>query len=494
VDASLTVGRRFRRIVSEYPDRVALFADDTQLTYDDLGLLTSTFARLFRDALNLSPGQVLLAWLNNCPEFVAGFLASAETGAIFVPLNINWRPPELRWLLSRLPIAGVLTKQALRAPWDELSDLVAPDRVLCIDDQTIQAGCRPASRESLTAELEAGAQPDQPVAYLCTSGSTGMPKIVPRTHRNLLEHVAAIGCALDLTPGLRFLSVVPFYHGNGLDNGLLLALFSGATVFLQPQFTVARFVKALADHHIQMLPGSPAIFEILARSELDADCFSSLRICTSSGGPLAEQISETIQQRLRFIIRHVYGSSETGVIAVAPPQGGPRLIPVSNVVVKILDSSGRSLPRGAEGEVAVKGPAVAAGYIDDHEATARFFRDGYYCTGDIGRIDSAGYLQLLGRIRPLINLSGTKVDPVEVENAILALPAVNTCKVFAQSGQHHNQVLKAVIAVREGSALNRLEVVAHCRQFLAEYKIPRIMEFVSQLSEDLTGKGSRAMR
>jgi long-chain acyl-CoA synthetase len=490
VDSQDTVGGRFRKIVSEYPDSVALIDGKTQHTYVDLASLTSAFARFFRDTLNLSPGQILLAWLNNCPEFVASFLAAAETGAIFVPLNINWRPPELRWFLDRLPVAGVVTKQALRAPWDALSDHITPARVVSIDDRRVHAGLQPTSSMGLSTDITASVQPDQPVAYLCTSGSMGVPKIVPRTHRNLVEGAAATGRALTLTPGLRFLSVVPFYHGNGLDNALVLPLLSGATALLQSEFTIPRFVKAFAEHRVQVLPGSPAIFEILARFEIDADCFSTLRICTSAGGPIAEQITETIQQRLCFTIRQAYGSSETGIVAIAPPQGGPRLIPVPDMVLQILDSSGRSLPSGAEGEIAVKGPVVASGYVGAHEATAEFFVDGYYRTGDLGCLDSEGDLQLFGRIRPLINLSGTKVDPVEVENALLALPAVNTCRVFAERGPHHNQILKAVIAVSDGATLNRIEVVAHCRQLLAEYKIPRILEFVSVLPTDLTGKRS----
>jgi long-chain acyl-CoA synthetase len=193
---------------------------------------------------------------------------------------------------------------------------------------------------------------------------------------------------------------------------------------------------------------------------------------------------------LNFTIRQAFGSSETGVVAIAPPNGGPLLIPVPDTVLRVIDSSARSLARGAQGEIAVNSPVVATGYVGDDDATARFFVDGYFHTGDLGCLDSSGNLKLSGRIRPVINLSGTKVDPVEVENAILTLPGVYAVRVSAERGPQHNQILKAVIAVREGATLNRVELIAHCRRLIAEYKIPRILEFVSALPDDLTGKRS----
>jgi long-chain acyl-CoA synthetase len=281
---------------------------------------------------------------------------------------------------------------------------------------------------------------------------------------------------------------VPFYHANGLDNSLSLPLLSGATSVLQPDFVPSRFVEVLARHQVDVLIGSPAIFELLARYDVDPSCLSGLRICASSGGPIAAETAKAVRRRFGVTIRQVYGSSETGVIAIDPPEGGPPAIPVPTASLKILDESGAPLPADEPGEIAVKGPTVVGGYIGGSEDAAQAFSGGYYRTGDRGQLDSGGRLTLLGRLRPMINLSGTKVDPVEIEHALLALPGVSGCRVSAEPGPRHNQIMRAVIAVQEGAHLGRADVIAHLRNLLAEYKIPRIVEFVPARPEDLTGK------
>lgn len=483
-----TVPGQFRKVVSEHPDCPALIEEETQYSYRDLAAMVSAYAGLFGERLGLSPGQVLIAWLNNGPEFVASFLAAAEIGAVLFPLNIHWRPAELCWFLDRLPVAGVATKLALRDPWDALADRISPASVVAVDDPSIRSRLLPASRTASLSPNTPRISPDRPVVYLSSSGSTGVPKIVPRSHRNTVEGVAGTAHALGITAGLRFLSAVPFYHGNGLDNSLSLPLFTGGTAVLQSHFVPSRFAAALTVRRIQVLVGSPAIFELLVRSEVDAACLAALRICASSGGPIASQTAAAIQQRFGVVVRQVYGSSETGVIAVDPPAGGPPSVPLPTVSLRILDAAGRCLPTAEPGEIAVNSPAMVSGYVGQPEMTATVFRDGYFHTGDLGRLDSARRLTLLGRIRPVINISGTNVDPAEIEKVLMALPAVSACRVLPAQGPHHNQVIKAVIAVRENASLGRADVIGHCRHSLAEYKIPRIVELVTALPPDMIGK------
>jgi long-chain acyl-CoA synthetase len=487
MDAPCTINERFRQVVSAHADQVALIEGIRQLTYRDLDSLSNSHAVLLRARLNLAPGQILLAWLNNCTEFIASYLAAMKCGAAFFPLNTNWRAAELNWVLNRrLPVAGLVTKKVLHAPWDVFSSCFSPREMIACDDpdeiSLLQPspGTMPVHCPPLSA--------DRPAVYFTSSGSTGVPKLVARSHRNTVAGAADTASALGIEAGLRFLSVVPFYHANGFDNSLSLPLLSGATAVLQPQFTVPRFHEALAEYGIQVLVGSPGVFELVVRSEANPASFQTVQICASSGGPIAKDVIEAIRQRYAINIRQVYGSSETGVIAVDPPEGGPPLIPVPDALVEIFNSEGRPLPAGAEGEIAVKGPMIVSGYVGDPESTARIFTGGYYRTGDLGVLDAAGRLTLLGRLRPMINLSGTKVDPVEVEKAILNLDGVNTCRVLAEAGPQHNQILKAVIAVRTGKSLSRADVIEHCRRLLAEYKIPRIITIVPALPEDGTGK------
>lgn len=479
---------RFREIASRHPYRPALIVGETHYSYQDLTDLTCAYVTVLRDKLSLDTGQILLAWLDNGPEFVASFLAAASTGAVFFPLNINLRPPELRWFLDRLPVSGVVTRQALRAPWDSLADHVPPERVIAADNPLIRPIPRTSSGLRLPPLSNVQTTSDQPVVYLCSSGSTGVPKIIPRSHSNIITGADATASALGITPGMRFMSVVPFYHGNGFDNSLSLPLFSGATALLLPHFVPSGFIASLIHHRIQVLIASPAIFELLVRFKSDLQCLSTLMVCASSGGPIARKTMEKVRSRCGVTIRQVYGSSETGVMAVEPPGGGPPAIVVPTMDLRVIDQAGLPLPPNVEGEIAVRGPTLAGGYVDNPEMTAAAFSNGYFRTGDRGLLDPCGRLILLGRIRPLINLSGTKVDPLEIENVLLRLQDVVACRVCDCKGPQQERIIKAVISVGKGSTLTRTEVIGHCRQFLAEFKIPRVVEFMRELPADLSGK------
>jgi len=481
----------FKKILAKNPDRTAVIHGETRYTYKELASLVSGYSRLFRDRLNPQPGQVVLAWLDNGPELIAGFLSAAKEGTILFPLNIHWRQPEVRWFLDRLPVAGVVTKTPFLTTWEALTDRISPDRVINLDDPMVSACVmheRPIVVES-DPEIP-DVSPERPVMFFSSSGSTGVPKIVPRSHINIIEGTTCKALALGITPGLRFMSIIPFYHANGFDNSLALPLLSGATAVVEADFVPSRFAETMIKHNIEVLIGSPAIFELLLRFELDPACLSTLRICASSGGPIPADTLEAVKKRFGITVRQIYGSTETNVIAIEPQQGGPSLVPLPNMKIKIIDGAGRPLPPGEKGEITVKGPSVMSGYVDRSPEESGVFRDGYYCTGDRGYIDSSGNLTLSGRIRPLINLSGTKVDPMEVENVIRAMPEVNACRVFSVTGLRHNEIIKAVIALREGSRLSREDVIGACRTRLAEYKIPRIIEFVSSMPSDLTGKSA----
>jgi len=485
---SLTIAGLFHRIASENPGRPALIDGDTRYSYEELASLSSAYARLFVNRLGLKPGQVLVARLDNSPELVAGFLAVAQIGAAVFPMNIHWRRAEVHWFLDRLPVAGVFTKRSLKAGLDVFDDNIAADRVIAADDPEIRAISLKGRGTCDPIKAEPQLVPEQPVVLFSSSGSSGVPKIVPRSDKNLIEGILCEAGVLGIMPGDKFLSIVPFYHGNGFDNSLMLPLLSGATAVLQPDFIPLRFTESMKLNRIDVLIGSPAIFELFLRFGMDADCLSTLRICASSGGLIAAKNVEAIKERFGVTIRQIYGSSETGVMAIDPPEGGPAMIPLPNMNLNILGPLGEPLPPGEAGEIAVMGPSVSREYIGGSGGDSMAFREGYYCTGDSGSLDAEGKLTLLGRIRPIINLSGTKVDPTEVENAIRSMPAISACRVFSIMGSQHKAMMKAVIAVREGEELVRSDIVAHCRTLLAEYKIPRIIDIVPSMPSDLSGK------
>jgi long-chain acyl-CoA synthetase len=292
--------------------------------------------------------------------------------------------------------------------------------------------------------------------------------------------------------GRRFLSVVPFYHSNGFGNCLLMPLLNGAPLVLMRSFTPAGLVDSVSRYQVQVLIASPFILSLLVDHGAGRDHFSPVDLCVSSGAPLTRDLAALVEARLGMRVRQLYGSTETGTVAIElgddPEAEGSVGRPLDGIEVRILDSDDRELPAGGTGEIAVRSDAVMPGYLDDPAENARRFRNGFFLTGDLGRLDPAGNLIIAGRKRRWINVAGVKVDPVEIEQVLRMLPPVAECHVDGVPGPRQSEMIKAVIALHPGKCLARAQVIEHCRTHLAEYKIPRVIEFTEGLRTDIAGK------
>ena len=282
---------------------------------------------------------------------------------------------------------------------------------------------------------------NSPALYLATSGSTGTPRIVPRSHRNLLAGARNVARALAIDPGRRFLSVVPFYHSSGFHNSLILPLLNGACLILVRHFTPAACARLVAAESADVLIGSPFLYRML----LDhAQYLPTLKLCVSAGARMPLTLALAWQERFGTRVRQLYGSTETSVISIdrsaEPPPSGTVGTPIDEVEIRILN----------EGEVAVRSPMVMSGYVADPEWNLRVFEDGFFRTGDLGCLDSDGRLRLLGRTRRMINMAGVKVDPAEIEQAVESLEGVVECHVDAGSGDPGSEMIRARIELREG--------------------------------------------
>jgi len=289
---------------------------------------------------------------------------------------------------------------------------------------------------------------------------------------------------------------VPFYHSGGFINCLLMPLLSGATVVILQSFTPAAAEAALARERVQIMFGSPFIYSMLLESNASRASFASVQRAISGGAPMAQETVRRLEQQLGLRVRQIYGASEAGIIAFQPLdtpfQPGIAGRPVASAVVHILDERGERLGPGCAGEVAVGGPSVAAGYLDEPDLNRQLFRDGFFHTGDLGRLDDSGNLILCGRSKTVLNLGGVKVDPAEIEHALMELLAVRDCVVKGVADSRQGEIVAATIVVRPGCELSRQAVVAHCRLRLAEFKIPRRIEFVDSIAVDVTGKRPKA--
>jgi long-chain acyl-CoA synthetase len=485
------ISERFRDTAHQYRDRLAIIDEGQEITYGQLLERSGAMRRWLQENLSPKPGEVIAASLSNTWQFVAAFFAVSELGGVFMPCNPHWRAEELRWFAGRLGFRGVITEPQFRAEWDRLDDVMRPESVLTVD----RAACRSEPDPALNPLPLLRRSEDDPAVYLPTSGSTGVPRVVPRTHRNLEAVARNVARALGIGPGRRFLSVIPFFHANGFHNCMLMPLINGATLVLMKQFSPAACAELVHRERVDVLIGSPVLFTHLADSGVDPGLLSTLRQCFSAAARMPAGVHERWRDRFGVRVRQWYGMSETSVISIdladeEPPNGTGMFVgaPMPGVEVRSLAPDGRDLGPGVGGELAVRSETVMPGYVGDPELNQHVFHDGFFRTGDLGYLDSLGNVYLTGRMRRVVNMGGVKVDPVEVERAVETITGVTECHVDTVPNGRDGEVIRARIVVRQGHRITRRDVIEQCRQRLAEYKLPRIIEFVESLHTTIAGK------
>jgi len=476
--------------VAAHPERTALLSRDRALSYRELGDEVDRLARGLAALGVGSGGRVALA-LPNCPEFVVGFLAIATLGGIVVPLSTHYQKQEVARYLADLEVGAILVGADLAPLYRE----VAPRREMpLVVVGGHDAGAGSLSFDAIGGKAEAsGARrrvdPGWPVMLQFSSGSTGRSKRVARTQRNLAHEAEILSATAGLGPEDRILCVVPLFHTYGLGNCLLAPLRVGASTVILEKFHRQEVLEALAREAVTVFPAVPFMLGILADSASPKGLdLSSLRLCMSAGAPLPRAIFERFRAKYGVTIRQQYGSTETGCVAInlspdpEPESVGP---PIREVELRILGVEG-SAEAPATGEVAVKSPAMADAYFENEALSRERFRDGYLLTGDLGWRDARGHLHLSGRSKIFINTATHKVDPSEVEELIRTHEKVAEVVVLGVPGSYGAELVKAVVVSK--GACQESEILDHCKGKLAEYKIPRIVEFRDELPKSPLGK------
>lgn len=440
------------------------------------------------DRAGVRPGARVGLLCPNQAEFAAGFFAVARAGAAVVPLNPALLEPEMASILRD---AGVSVALAI-GPWRERAAralALASGEAPGVSVVPLEEAAGPAPRR---APAPAATHADAPVLVLYSSGSTGHPKRVERTHRHLLWERERLATALALSRQDRLLGAAPFSHVNGLMRSMVLALLSGATLVPVPEFERRAVGRLIEQHSITGFVGVPFMFATLAETRWPQPVnLSSLRYCFSASAPLRPEASRRFHERYGVAVRQLYGTTETGTISLhlgpALPESADCVgTPLPGIEIRILDDGGRTLPPGEAGQIAIRSPAAAAGYPDRAAESAAAFRDGFFCPGDVGRLDAEGRVYLLGRTSLFINRGGFKVNPLEVEEVLERHPGVREAAVVGEATELGDERIRAVIVARQSCTVE--EIVKFCRDRMAPFKVPSVVEFRDDLPRSAAGK------
>lgn len=483
-----TLSGLFLSAAEKFSSRTAVIEDGISVTYEDLVRSARAFASLL-SSRGVVKGDRVAIFLPNSIEFVTAVFGVSLSGAVSVPINSSFKTGEVGFYLEHSGARLLVTGDDLINTAAEASSGRGIEAVSIKGDKASWK----FPGEYSGQPFDSNVRPEDEAIYLYSTGSTGKPKRVARTHYNLSaladNHTETVGW----THKDRVLFTVPISHTYGFGN-FISAVKAGAAVVVSGDFNRNRVLDILVKESITAFPSVPVMLDVLSKTYLASPIdLSSLKLVISAGAPLEERTFYRFHEKFSIYPRQLYGSTETGVISINlcdEDEIGERFNsvgrPVKNVIVKVFDEEGKEAAAGELGEIAVRSPSMTTGYYGLPEETARVFRNGYYFTGDLGRIDEEGYIYITGRRKFLINVGGFKVDPTEVENLLSQHPDITEAAVLGIKDRSGNERVKAVIVA--GRPIEAREVLEYCRDRITEYKIPQIIEFRHELPRSPTGK------
>jgi acyl-CoA synthetase (AMP-forming)/AMP-acid ligase II len=446
-------------------------------------------------ARGFSKGDVFAIYSPNLPEYALAFYGVSAAGGISSTVNPLYTAGELA---SQLDDAGARFLLTVPPFLDKALQATAASGV----EEVFVLGEGEGATPFASLLAVGGAAPDvdtDPASDLAalpySSGTTGLPKGVMLTHRNLVANLCQCEPVLAAGPGERLIAVLPFFHIYGLVVLMGLGLWRGATLVTMPRFDLEGFLGTLQDHRITRAYVAPPIVLALARHPLvDKYDLSSLDSILSGAAPLDAALEQACGQRLDAVIGQGWGLTETSPVvtttlrAPAGPRPGSVGVLIPNTEARVVDpATGAGVSRGEVGELLVRGPQVMRGYLNAPEATADMLDpDGWLHTGDLGRIDQDGYVFIVDRVKELIKYKGLQVAPAELEAVLLAHPEIADAAVVRYPDEEAGEVPKAFVVAR--TPLDAEEVIAFVAERVAPHKKVRKVEFVDEIPKALSGK------
>jgi long-chain acyl-CoA synthetase len=490
----------FDEVAERAGSATALTWRGTRWSYWDLHAAIAEASASLRGRAPARGARVALL-VRNSPQYVALFYGTLAAGLVAVPLNAHERASVLARQIEHCT-ASLLIGATDHPEWPALSAAAASAgcAVLGIAPRDDESALEQFMRD-LAGPRASNAEPPKAHELACiiyTSGTTGRPKGVMLSHGNIAANAAAIIAYLGITSADRGLCVLPFHfsYGNSVLHSHLLA---GAELVLEDNLAYPHLtVQRLQDEAITGFAGVPSTFALLlGRCNLREFNLSKLRYLTQAGGAMPRPLIERLRAELPHVQLYImYGQTEaTARLTYLPPTELPAKlgsvgIPVAGIEIDVqLD--GRSLPADEIGEICARGASIMQGYWNDDTATREVLREGWLHTGDLGHRDADGYLYIDGRSVDMIKVGAYRVSPQEIEEVIAAVPGVEEVCATAMSDDLLGQAVKVVIVRRDGADVDERAVKAHCRQHLAAYKVPKLVEFVSVMPRTASGKIQR---
>lgn len=482
-----------------YGDIPLLNFYDQIVTYGELDERTDAFANYLLNQ-GIRRGEAISFMLVNSPEFFYTLLGAQKVGVMAVPISCWWQAEEVEFLANDCR-PKVLIMDAEYAPIVSAIQGRIPSvqRIVINTPSPMELDF---SHDSLTEIIDGyrgkvssdqAPAPEDVAAVLYTSGTTGKPKGVMLTHRNVLATSYAKTEHIPIDPGERALCVLPLFHSGGLHDLAFPCMYRGATIILRQRFSASEFWDCVERYKVNAIYIVPTMWNILLKlPEAATVNTDSLKFAISGAAPIPPEQLQECEDRFGVTMLEGYGSTENTGGITANQLGKSKWGSVGTAFkgfdVRIFDAEGNSLPPGEIGEIVVKAETVMKGYFNKPEATAETIKDGYLYSGDVGYMDEEGYLYIVDRKKEMIIRGGVNVFPKEIEHVIANHPKVDTVAVIPEPDEKYGQVAKACIVLKRGETSSEEEIRAFCGQKMAAYKVPEYIMFRESLPLNAVGK------
>ena len=488
----MNIAEHVERAARKTPKHPAIRFEGKTVSYAVLNACAGALATALKSK-GVRRGDRVALYLPNIPAFALAYIAALKAGAIAVSINSIFKSEETRFILEDSGAKVVFTVAELLPNLPHAACRSIEHIVVC-------EGVSPAA-QSLDAWLALGGaqsgasenmKPEHPAALLYSSGTTGTPKGVTLSHDNIVSNIRTAAKYSGYRAKDRLAVFLPLFHVFAQNYIMNAGFEAGATLVLFRRFVPDAVLPAIKTEGITMFFAVPTIFIALLGANLPKTALAPIRYFFSAAATMPEEISRRWTDTYGLRVNEGYGLTECSPFAaynhVSKHKYGSVGTAVDGFAIRIVDEADNEVPRGQWGEIAIRGPGVMLGYWNNPEDTDRALRGGWLHSGDIGRMDQENYVYIVDRVKDMINVSGFKVWPAEVENMLYRHPAVGELAVYGTPDPLKGERVNVAIVLKEGANVTAADIIGYCREKLAVYKAPERVEFVRELPKSATGK------
>jgi acyl-CoA synthetase (AMP-forming)/AMP-acid ligase II len=475
------------------PDKIFLFseADGRSYAYALFDAAVNRAARMLA-ARGIKKGDAVSLLMPNSAEYIIAYFACFKLGALACPVNSLLKPEEITYVIANSEARALLVNSEflprVEAIRDELPDL---QHVLVFDDEA-----------QATAEFAEGELPgtqigkDDEAIIIYTSGTTGKPKGCLLTHGNILANARQITRWLKFTERDCLLTVMPLFHMNAVSVTTMTPLYAGASTVISPKFSASRFWQIVSDYKVTSFGSVATMLSMLLSTYPDGvpDGLETeqLRFAMCGSAPVPAEVLRKFEETFNCLVIEGYGLSESTCRSTFNPPDERRRPGSCGMAIgnemKVVDEEDREVLEGELGEIVLRGENILKGYYKNAEATTRAFRGGWFHTGDIGYKDADGFFYIVDRKSDMIIRGGENIYPREIDEVLYKHPAVAAAATIGVPDPLYGEEVAAFIVLKEGEQATEEEIIAFCREHLADYKCPKSVRFVKDIPKGPTGK------